>query len=175
MSYDINPYLDEILILSLYLFAFRIVGGSPNGSTRHVGHWMAYCTCPGWLWWRRIWWNEDWQGKLKYSEKTCPSVTLPTTNPTWPDPGTNPGRRSGKPATNRLSYGAASALYPFPSISVFWSCEPVWDLNVISSLHSHIILFIETYIHFQVLIAVILSSYSDKPNNVLLLLCIIIF
>jgi hypothetical protein len=28
-------------------------------------------------------------------------------NPTWPDPGLNPGRRSGKPATNRLSYGVA--------------------------------------------------------------------
>jgi hypothetical protein len=32
---------------------------------------------------------------------------LSTTNPTWPDPGSNPGRRGGKPATNRLSYGAA--------------------------------------------------------------------
>jgi hypothetical protein len=31
----------------------------------------------------------------------------PTQNPTWPDPGLNPGRRCGKPATNRLSYGAA--------------------------------------------------------------------
>jgi hypothetical protein len=29
-----------------------------------------------------IWWNEDWQGKPKYSEKTCPSATLSTTNPT---------------------------------------------------------------------------------------------
>jgi hypothetical protein len=28
-------------------------------------------------------------------------------NPTWPDPGLNPGRRGGKPATNRLSYDAA--------------------------------------------------------------------
>jgi hypothetical protein len=28
-------------------------------------------------------------------------------NPTWPDPGSNPGRRDGKSATNRLSYGAA--------------------------------------------------------------------
>jgi hypothetical protein len=28
-------------------------------------------------------------------------------NPTCPDPGLNPGRRGGKPATNRLSYGAA--------------------------------------------------------------------
>jgi hypothetical protein len=30
-------------------------------------------------------------------------------NPTWPDPGLNPGRSGGKPATNRLSYGAALA------------------------------------------------------------------
>jgi hypothetical protein len=29
-----------------------------------------------------FWWNEEWQGKPKYSEKTCPSSTLPTTNPT---------------------------------------------------------------------------------------------
>jgi hypothetical protein len=33
----------------------------------------------------------------------CPSQQ----NPTWPYPGLNPGRRDGKPATNRLSYGAA--------------------------------------------------------------------
>jgi hypothetical protein len=31
----------------------------------------------------------------------------PSQNPTWPDPGLNPGRRGGKPATNCLSYGAA--------------------------------------------------------------------
>jgi hypothetical protein len=32
----------------------------------------------------------------------------PSQNPTWPDLGLNPGRRGGKPATNRLSYGATS-------------------------------------------------------------------
>jgi hypothetical protein len=31
----------------------------------------------------------------------------PAQNPTRPDPGLKPGRRGGKPATNRLSYGAA--------------------------------------------------------------------
>jgi hypothetical protein len=31
----------------------------------------------------------------------------PPQNPTSPDPGSNLGRRSGKPVTNRLSYGAA--------------------------------------------------------------------
>jgi hypothetical protein len=33
-----------------------------------------------WLWSNR--WNVNWQGKPKYSEKTCPSATLSTTNPT---------------------------------------------------------------------------------------------
>jgi hypothetical protein len=28
---------------------------------------------------------------------------------TWPDLGSNPGRRDGNPATNRLSYGAAKS------------------------------------------------------------------
>jgi hypothetical protein len=31
----------------------------------------------------------------------------PSQNPTWPDPDLNPCRRGGKPATTRLSYGAA--------------------------------------------------------------------
>jgi hypothetical protein len=31
----------------------------------------------------------------------------PSQNPSRPDPGLNPGRRGGKPATNSLSYGAA--------------------------------------------------------------------
>jgi hypothetical protein len=31
----------------------------------------------------------------------------PSQSPTWPDPGLNQGRRGGKPAINRLSYGAA--------------------------------------------------------------------
>jgi hypothetical protein len=31
----------------------------------------------------------------------------PLQNPAWSDPGLNPGRRGRKPATNRLSYGAA--------------------------------------------------------------------
>jgi hypothetical protein len=58
-----------------------------------------------WAWSSR--WNENWQGKPKYSEKTCPSATLSTTNNTWPDLDSNPGLRGGKPATNRLNYGTA--------------------------------------------------------------------
>jgi hypothetical protein len=35
----------------------------------------------------------------------------PSQNPTWPDPNLKPGRRGGKPATNRLSYGADLNVY----------------------------------------------------------------
>jgi hypothetical protein len=38
---------------------------------------------------------------------TCPSATSSTINPTWTDPDANPGLRSARPATNRLSHGTA--------------------------------------------------------------------
>jgi hypothetical protein len=51
----------------------------------------------------------DWQGKPKHSEKTCPSVALPTTDPIRLDAGSNPGHRVKKPATDRQGYGTAEA------------------------------------------------------------------
>jgi hypothetical protein len=45
-------------------------------------------------------------GKPKYSEKTCPIAALSNTNPTC-CPDANPGRRSRKLASNRLSYDTA--------------------------------------------------------------------
>jgi hypothetical protein len=84
----------------LHFFLICMVGrGVESRSTRHCGHLMAYCASPGWLWWWRNRWN-DWQGKPKYSEKTCPSAALSTTNPAC-RPYANPGRRGGKPASNR--------------------------------------------------------------------------
>jgi hypothetical protein len=88
----------------------------------------------GWWW---VWssrWNV-WQGKPKYSEKTCPIAALSTTYPTWPDPGSNPGRCYGKPATNRPSYGTALfGAYSEVSIlvevrrSCYCPCSPVFVL-----------------------------------------------
>jgi hypothetical protein len=52
-------------------------------------------------------WNEIDRGKPTTRRKTCPSATLSTTNPTWTDPGSKPGLRSGRPATNRLSHDTA--------------------------------------------------------------------
>jgi hypothetical protein len=89
-------------------FIISGVGLSPLGTAATSGQLYKPQMIWGWLW--SNWWNEDWQGKPKYSEKTCPSAALFTTNPTWPDSGSKPGLRGGKPATpatNRLSYGAA--------------------------------------------------------------------
>jgi hypothetical protein len=90
-------------------FFFNSHSGGWSADWVHLAHrpLLAYCTFPRWLWSWRIWWNEDWQGKQKYSEKTCPSPTPSTTNPTSPDPGVNLDRRGGKPVTNRLIYGVA--------------------------------------------------------------------
>jgi hypothetical protein len=55
-------------------------------------------------------WNVDWQGKQTevLGENLPQRHFCPSQNPTLTDPGLNPGRRGGKPAINRLSYGAAS-------------------------------------------------------------------
>jgi hypothetical protein len=72
----------------------------------------AYCAI---LWWRWLvsfvfpcnlapmeW---TWQGKTEVLGEN--PVPVSTTNPTWTDPGSNPGLRGERPATNRLSYGTA--------------------------------------------------------------------
>jgi hypothetical protein len=46
-------------------------------------------------------------------EKTCPSATLPTINPTWTDPRSNPGLRGERPETNGLSHGTAKEVNLF--------------------------------------------------------------
>jgi hypothetical protein len=63
----------------------------------------------------------------------------PSQNPTWLDPGSNPGRRRrGKPATNSLSYGAAYHsvfLFDQPNATFFlfglwgyWHCGHSWPI-----------------------------------------------
>jgi hypothetical protein len=47
------------------------------------------------------------RGNRSTRRKPAPAPLFPPQNPTWPEPGLNPGRRVGKPATNCFSYGAA--------------------------------------------------------------------
>jgi hypothetical protein len=50
-----------------------------------------------------------WVGETEVLGENLPQrhFVLSTTNRTWLDPVLNLGRRGGKPATNRLNYGAA--------------------------------------------------------------------
>jgi hypothetical protein len=65
------------------------------------------------------WWNDTDRGKTEeLGEKTCPSATLSTTNPTWTDPGKNPGLCGGRPETNRLSHGMANCAISYIFVSM---------------------------------------------------------
>jgi hypothetical protein len=86
-----------------------------------------------WVWSSR--WNENCQEKPKYTEKTYPSATLSTTNPTWPDLGSNRGRRGGKPATNRLSYGTAVPCLNRNIKLHLKMCA--WPISVLCHFHWH--------------------------------------
>jgi hypothetical protein len=59
-----------------------------------------------WVWSSRK--SKNWKGEPKYWEKACPSTTLSTTNPTWPDLWSDPVQHGEKPATDRLNYGTAA-------------------------------------------------------------------
>jgi hypothetical protein len=81
---------------------------SPLGTAATV--WLIVPVPDDRWWWWWLWscrWNANWQGKPKYSDKTCPSVTWSIINPTSPDTGSTSRRRGGKPTTNCLSYGTA--------------------------------------------------------------------
>jgi hypothetical protein len=63
------------------------------------------------------WWTDTDTVKLKNSEKTFPTPTLSTTNPTWSALGMNLGFHDEKPATNSLSYGMALLDYCYGVVS----------------------------------------------------------
>jgi hypothetical protein len=81
-------------------FLICIVGGGvQTGSTRHVGHFNL-----GLLYLPRVIVRMEnlveWMaGETEVLGEIYPGATLSTTNRTWPDPGLNPGRLGGKPAT----------------------------------------------------------------------------
>jgi hypothetical protein len=84
--------------------------GVQTGSTRHVGHFWPIVPAPGDC--------EDGEfGGMKISRGNRSTRRKPAPGPLCPP--IIPGRRGGKPATNRLSYGAAisAMLLTIPSFS----------------------------------------------------------
>jgi hypothetical protein len=70
-----------------------------------------------WLNLKKLVLSENWQGKPKYTEKTCLSSTSSTTNPTWRDLRSSPGRRGGKPAP--LSSAEVKNTWTYTSTSPY--------------------------------------------------------
>jgi hypothetical protein len=102
-------------------FFFCFLGWDKTVSTWYVGHYLACCTSPGWWWW--VWgsrWNENWEGKSKYSMKACSTATSSATNPTWPYLASNPNSHSGMPATNLLSYDTAFYVYMYVYVTTYF-------------------------------------------------------
>jgi hypothetical protein len=102
-----------LFILFLFHFFFLVSWGGVRLSTLGMSatNWPIVLA-PDDRWWR-MWsslWNENWQGKPKYSEKTCPSASLSTTNPTWLDLVSKPSHHNEKSATKRLKCGTAFIL-----------------------------------------------------------------
>jgi hypothetical protein len=135
----------------------------------------AYCAT---LWWKwlvffvfpyngaQVEWN--WQGKTDVTRgKTCPNATLSTTNPTWNDPGSNPGLRGERPATKRLSHGTAMA--PVRSMS-----SGTWNLTLplLSSFWRYLLSLkvfpVNGSIKFLRTVGSNLSNYHYRPQNPIL-------
>jgi hypothetical protein len=72
----------------------------------------------------------------------------PSQNSTWPDPDLNPGRRSGKPATNRLSYGLSCFITYHTYIVRHFSLQ-IW-IHVTQKFNNNVIyLFIRLFVCLQ--------------------------
>ena len=117
----------------VYLVAFVLLKGPAADATDALQPWGLLCNpvmkmvrffCLYILMEQQ--WNEIERGKPKYLEKkTCPIATLSTTNPTWTDPGSNPGLRNERPATNRQSHGTAHLVV---LLSHSWGTSSLWLL-----------------------------------------------
>jgi hypothetical protein len=129
LSQMVNCYLDIADSEKSSLVARGGMRLSPFGTS--VTNWPSVSD-PNDIWWMvSSWWNENWQMRPQYSEKTSPSSTLSTTNPTIPDLGSNAGRRGGKRTTDRLNYGTV--------LEIVWHTNMyLMGYKVVESVESHI-------------------------------------
>jgi hypothetical protein len=105
------------LLLALVGFFFLICivgGGVQTGSTQHVGHLLAYCTCPGWLWGRRIWWMNG-RGNRSTRRKPAPAPLCP---PQIPLHQSRDWMRAAAVGSQWLT--ASAVARPFSRLTVKW-------------------------------------------------------
>jgi hypothetical protein len=80
-------------------------------------------------------------GETEELGENLPSATLSTTNPTWKDPGANPGLHGESPATNRLSYSTAIKNHVYINHSLKANYSDVCVYFVVSDQQKNYILF----------------------------------
>jgi hypothetical protein len=118
--YTRKSWKKKNISVSNYYFLIRIVGEVQIGS-------IGTSVTSGLLYLPRVIVRMDnlveWRlvGESEVLGENLPQATLSTTNPTWPDPGANPGRSGGKPATNCLGYGAV--FLSLHSTSRIWQAK----------------------------------------------------
>jgi hypothetical protein len=76
----------------------------------NCGHQRFYFSSPRWYMSMESHGGIFTDQKPRTRTRACSSDTFSTTNPTWTDPGSNPGLHDKRPATNRLSHGKAFIL-----------------------------------------------------------------
>jgi hypothetical protein len=87
---------------------------------------LAYYAFPRWYDFGERRWNDIDRGKPKNSEKNLSQCHFVHQNPTWIDPGANPGLPGERPATNHLSHGTALLSTCFASSNVYWLWTICW-------------------------------------------------
>jgi hypothetical protein len=70
--------------------------------------------------------------------KTCPSATLPTTNTSWTDPGSNPGLRGGRLATESWHGPQSNFAKVVIKCTVCYVCVYIYTYGTYST-YSHIL------------------------------------
>jgi hypothetical protein len=109
----------------------------------YCGHYWPIVPAPAdrWRWlWRKIGGMQIGRGSRSTPRKPAPAPLCPPTNPTWLDPGLNPGRRSGKLVINRLSYGAASGINLEGNVINKWQKT---NINKITNLVFYSLLYLQ--------------------------------
>jgi hypothetical protein len=114
----------------IYEDMFKLGGGGGGGELWSLL--LSPVHDNGWWVWSNRW--SAWQGKPKYSDKTYSTASFPTTNPTWPDLGLNPVLRSGKPASNRLSYADMQCYF------FMHACKPLMHTDKLKSEITHLLM-----------------------------------